>query len=140
MAAEDERKAGETSTAREDGEIAAEREGEPDFTKKHPLECKWTLWFDNPKGGGQKQSTWGQTLRAVYTFDTVEDFWWCAPVAELCLPVHALGSTHTWRRCATSVKCVSFKCVGSLSVHLVFLQYICKAMSRRASCVSPMRL
>ena len=29
------------------------------------------------RAGGQKQSTWGQTLRAVYTFDTVEDFWWC---------------------------------------------------------------
>jgi hypothetical protein len=52
-----------------------ERNGEPDFTKKHPLEYKWTLWFDNPKGS-QKPSTWGQTLRAVYTFDTVEDFWW----------------------------------------------------------------
>ena len=49
--------------------------GEPDFSKKHPLETKWTLWFDNPNGK-QKQATWGQTLRAVYTFDTVEDFWW----------------------------------------------------------------
>jgi translation initiation factor 4E len=47
------------------------------LSRKHPLEYKWTLWFDNPKGS-QKQSTWGQTLRAVYTFDTVEDFWWCA--------------------------------------------------------------
>ena len=85
MAAGEERKESEASTAtREDGEVAAERDGEPDFAKKHPLEYKWTLWFDNPKGGGggQKQSTWGQTLRAVYTFDTVEDFWWCA---VLCL-------------------------------------------------------
>lgn len=49
--------------------------GEPDFSKKHPLETKWTLWFDNPNGK-LKQSQWGQTLRAVYTFDTVEDFWW----------------------------------------------------------------
>lgn len=49
--------------------------GEPDFSKKHALETKWTLWFDNPNGK-QKQATWGQTLRAVYTFDTVEDFWW----------------------------------------------------------------
>ena len=22
------------------------------------------------------QAAWGQTLRAVYTFQTVEDFWW----------------------------------------------------------------
>mmetsp|Transcript_24240 Transcript_24240/g.76270 ORF Transcript_24240/g.76270 Transcript_24240/m.76270 type:complete len:182 (+) Transcript_24240:80-625(+) len=50
---------------------------EPDFSKKHPLEHAWTLWFDNPNGRS-KQSTWGQTLRTVYTFSTVEDFWWCA--------------------------------------------------------------
>ena len=46
----------------------------PDFTQKHPLEHTWTLWFDNPNGR-QKQATWGQTLRSVYTFNTVEDFW-----------------------------------------------------------------
>ncbi|KAG1674388.1 hypothetical protein FOA52_012914 [Chlamydomonas sp. UWO 241] len=40
----------------------------------HPLEHKWTLWFDNPT---TKQTThkYGQSLRSVYTFDTVEDFW-----------------------------------------------------------------
>ena len=47
----------------------------PDFSKKHPLEHRWTLWFDNPqmkqKGGG-----WGTSLRNIYTFGTVEDFWW----------------------------------------------------------------
>lgn len=48
--------------------------GEPDFSKKHPLEHRWTLWYDNPL---QKQTTnkYGQTLRAVFSFDTVEDFW-----------------------------------------------------------------
>jgi translation initiation factor 4E len=46
----------------------------PDFSAKHPLEHTWTLWFDNPNGR-QKQATWGQTLRSVYTFNTVEDFW-----------------------------------------------------------------
>ncbi|BDA46266.1 Eukaryotic translation initiation factor 4E-1 [Coccomyxa sp. Obi] len=72
--AEDDRKVAEPST-REEGEIPQqERNGEPDFSKKHDLEHKWTLWFDNPKGS-QKPSTWGQTLRAVYTFGTVEDFW-----------------------------------------------------------------
>lgn len=45
-----------------------------DFSAKHPLENSWTMWFDIPTGR-QKQSTWGQTLRSVYTFDTVEDFW-----------------------------------------------------------------
>lgn len=45
---------------------------------QHPLEHTWTLWFDNPSGR-QKQATWGQTLRQVYTFGTVEDFWWYVP-------------------------------------------------------------
>lgn len=59
-------------TGREEGEIES---GEPDFSKKHPLEHRWTLWFDNPQ---QKQTTnkYGQTLRSVFTFDSVEDFWW----------------------------------------------------------------
>lgn len=42
--------------------------------KRHPLEHRWTLWFDNPqqrgKGGG-----WGTSLRSMHTFGTVEDFW-----------------------------------------------------------------
>jgi translation initiation factor 4E len=42
--------------------------------KKHPLEHPWTFWFDNPNGK-QKQATWGSSIRAVYTFSTVEDFW-----------------------------------------------------------------
>ena len=42
---------------------------------KHPLENSWTLWFDNPQ---QKQTTskFGETLRPVFTFQSVEDFWW----------------------------------------------------------------
>ncbi|XP_038992301.1 eukaryotic translation initiation factor-like isoform X1 [Hibiscus syriacus] len=40
----------------------------------HKLERKWAFWFDNqskPKQG----AAWGITLRKVYTFDTVEEFW-----------------------------------------------------------------
>ncbi|XP_012828606.1 PREDICTED: eukaryotic translation initiation factor isoform 4E-2-like [Erythranthe guttata] len=40
----------------------------------HRLERKWSFWFDNqskPKQG----ATWGASLRKVYTFDTVEEFW-----------------------------------------------------------------
>jgi translation initiation factor 4E len=55
---------------REEGELAG-----PDFSKKHQLETKWTLWFDNPQTK-QTLNKYGQTLRSVYTFDTVEDFWW----------------------------------------------------------------
>eukprot|EP00798_Chlamydomonas_sp_ICE-L_P028114 gene28114-31227_t len=46
----------------------------PDYSKKHKLEQKWTLWFDNPQTK-QTLNKYGQTLRSVLTFDTVEDFW-----------------------------------------------------------------
>ena len=51
--------------------------------------------------GSQKASTWGQTLRAVYTFDTVEDFWWCvlAPLSFAAWPVvcaHKCDKTPCW--------------------------------------------
>lgn len=74
--AEDKKAADESSSPRvEDGEIpSAQNETEPDFSKKHPLEHRWTLWFDNPSGK-QTLNKYGQTLRSVYTFDTVEDFW-----------------------------------------------------------------
>lgn len=54
---------------------AAERNGDPDFSKKHPLEYSWTLWFDAGSAGKAKANSWGSSLRAVYTFSTVEDFW-----------------------------------------------------------------
>jgi translation initiation factor 4E len=59
----------------EEGEVSPAKEIEPDFSRKHPLEHRWTLWFDNPSGK-QTLSKFGQGLRAVYSFDSVEDFWW----------------------------------------------------------------
>lgn len=46
----------------------------PATDDKHPLETKWTLWFDNPEGK-QHPAQWGKTLRPVYTFGSVEEFW-----------------------------------------------------------------
>ncbi|XP_059274727.1 eukaryotic translation initiation factor 4E-1 [Lycium ferocissimum] len=43
-------------------------------TKKHPLEHSWTFWFDNPMAKS-RQVAWGISLRKIYTFSTVEDFW-----------------------------------------------------------------
>eukprot|EP00245_Coleochaete_scutata_P001074 TRINITY_DN1130_c0_g1_i1.p1 TRINITY_DN1130_c0_g1~~TRINITY_DN1130_c0_g1_i1.p1 ORF type:complete len:220 (+),score=46.70 TRINITY_DN1130_c0_g1_i1:143-802(+) len=66
-----------TDAEREEGEITPEKDPGPsssaETVSKHPLEHHWTLWFDNPaaKKGGQ----WGSSLRPVYTFGTVEDFW-----------------------------------------------------------------
>ncbi|TKY71917.1 Eukaryotic translation initiation factor 4E-1 [Spatholobus suberectus] len=40
----------------------------------HPLENSWTFWFDNPFAKS-KQAAWGSSIRPVYTFATVEEFW-----------------------------------------------------------------
>lgn len=56
-------------------EVASGAEdGGPDFNVKHKLEHRWTLWFDNPQTK-QSLNKFGQSLRSVLTFDTVEDFW-----------------------------------------------------------------
>ncbi|CAN7031511.1 hypothetical protein BRARA_H00906 [Brassica rapa] len=63
----------------EEGEIAG-GEGDGDESSKsavpqsHPLEHSWTFWFDNPSVK-LKQATWGSSLRSVFTFSTVEEFW-----------------------------------------------------------------
>jgi len=45
-----------------------------DFRVKHPLQDSWSWWFDNPKRK-TTQTSWGDNLRKIYTFGTVEDFW-----------------------------------------------------------------
>jgi len=44
------------------------------FQAKHPLQNRWTWWYDNP-GKKTSQSSWGEFLKQIITFDTVEDFW-----------------------------------------------------------------
>ncbi|CAL0303176.1 unnamed protein product [Lupinus luteus] len=47
---------------------------EPETGSKNKLERRWTFWLDNqskPKQG----AAWGSSLRTVYTFDTVQEFW-----------------------------------------------------------------
>ena len=40
----------------------------------HPLEHSWTFWFDNPSAKS-KQAAWGSSMRPIYTFSNVEEFW-----------------------------------------------------------------
>jgi len=47
----------------------------PEVQIKHPLQNRWTLWFDAPANGKATQSSWADQLKKVVTFDTVEDFW-----------------------------------------------------------------
>nr|APC26088.1 eIF4E1a [Nicotiana tabacum]QNT12786.1 eukaryotic translation initiation factor 4E1-S [Nicotiana tabacum]UVX95297.1 eukaryotic translation initiation factor 4E1-S [Nicotiana tabacum] len=63
----------------EEGEIVDESDDTASYLgkeikPKHPLENSWTFWFDNPMAKS-RQAAWGSSLRELYTFSTVEDFW-----------------------------------------------------------------
>ncbi|XP_047313486.1 eukaryotic translation initiation factor-like [Impatiens glandulifera] len=54
--------------------VAEQVDSTPATKQTHHLERKWAFWLDNqskPKQG----AAWGTSLRKVYTFDTVEEFW-----------------------------------------------------------------
>ncbi|RPA83943.1 eukaryotic translation initiation factor 4E [Ascobolus immersus RN42] len=44
------------------------------FSVKHPLMNKWTLWFTKPPSG-KGENNWADSLKEVVTFDSVEEFW-----------------------------------------------------------------
>jgi len=44
------------------------------LTVKHPLQNRWALWYDCP-GKKTNMSSWGDYLKKITSFDTVEDFW-----------------------------------------------------------------
>ena len=56
----------------------------PDFNKKHPLERRWTLWYDSK--AKKSQASWTEALKPVCTVSTVEEFWWCAPCLRIPKP------------------------------------------------------
>ncbi|KAL3507571.1 hypothetical protein ACH5RR_032953 [Cinchona calisaya] len=41
----------------------------------HNLERKWSFWCDNQSKPKQEGAAWGSSLRKLFTFDTVEEFW-----------------------------------------------------------------
>jgi len=56
---------------------AAVQEAEPPAAGNrgpHKLERKWTFWFDNQSKPNQG-AAWGSSMKKVYSFDTVEEFW-----------------------------------------------------------------
>ncbi|XP_020590279.1 eukaryotic translation initiation factor 4E-1-like isoform X1 [Phalaenopsis equestris] len=61
----------------EEGEILNDESHEGSSAAKiqfHPLQHSWTFWFDNPSAKS-KQAAWGNSIRPIHTFDSVEDFW-----------------------------------------------------------------
>jgi len=42
----------------------------------HPLKYSWTLWYDAQLSGGKRPGgAWGENIKQVFSFSTVEDFW-----------------------------------------------------------------
>lgn len=63
--------------AAEGGEVAGDNDTASTAIVRHPthpLENSWTFWFDNPSGKS-KQAAWGSSIRPIYTFSTIEEFW-----------------------------------------------------------------
>ncbi|PKI69075.1 hypothetical protein CRG98_010544 [Punica granatum] len=56
---------GEVDSAESKGAVA---------NQPHPLEHSWTFWFDSGSSK-TKQAEWGASMRPIYTFSTVEEFW-----------------------------------------------------------------
>lgn len=44
-----------------------------EFTAKHPLNNKWTLWYTKPQVA--RNENWHDLLKPVITFSSVEEFW-----------------------------------------------------------------
>lgn len=44
-----------------------------EFTVKHPLNNKWTLWYTKPQTA--RTENWHDLLKPVITFSSVEEFW-----------------------------------------------------------------
>ncbi|XP_021866478.1 eukaryotic translation initiation factor 4E-1 [Spinacia oleracea] len=55
----------------EGGDVAVAK---PSKSVSHPLENSWTFWFDNPSAKS-KAAAWGSSIRPIYTFSNVEEFW-----------------------------------------------------------------
>jgi translation initiation factor 4E len=75
----EEEKSGGGEKAEDDGYSVPETPGKAEAADvepaaKHPLQNRWTLWYDPPMRYGANVS-WEQNLKKIVTFDTVEDFW-----------------------------------------------------------------
>lgn len=48
-------------------------ENKEEFSVKHPLNSKWTLWYTKPPV--DPKESWADLLKPVVSFNTVEEFW-----------------------------------------------------------------
>jgi hypothetical protein len=108
-------------------------EGEIPRAPKHRLEHSWTLSFDiSTSTAKSKQKNWGSSLRHIYTFSTIEDFWRSArnkklsPFYVSSFAVHVLRPSHL---CLFSFACIQFSTIEILlrieiALTLLFLPYV----------------
>ena len=67
---------GDATTGGKSGENVTVFHDPQNFTVKHPLAHRWTLWYTKPPLPGQRGAdSWADNLKEVITFDSVEEFW-----------------------------------------------------------------
>lgn len=54
-------------------ELSINSDNVAEFSEKHPLNCRWTLWYTKPQV--DENETWNDLLKPVITFSSVEEFW-----------------------------------------------------------------
>ena len=47
----------------------------PTSPQQHPLQYRWTMWFNSPQKKVSSSGAWTSNVRQVMTFGTVEEFW-----------------------------------------------------------------
>ncbi|XP_076942215.1 eukaryotic translation initiation factor-like [Bidens hawaiensis] len=62
----------------------------------HKLEREWTFWFENKSKPNKQGAAWGNNLRKVYTFQTVEEFWCIPSLVSLIQLAIFNGNTLLW--------------------------------------------
>ncbi|VEU23496.1 DEKNAAC104507 [Brettanomyces naardenensis] len=67
-----EEKSEETTEEKEKKDVTI-LENKEEFTVKHPLNSKWTLWYTKP--AVDSSESWADLLKPIVSFDTVEEFW-----------------------------------------------------------------
>ncbi|KYQ92672.1 eukaryotic translation initiation factor 4E [Tieghemostelium lacteum] len=63
-----------SNTETQDTEDTEEQTELNDNLIKHPLQNRWSLWYDY-RGGKIDKDNWADSLKRIISFDTVEDFW-----------------------------------------------------------------
>jgi len=63
--------------ARENDEVSSQivKSLPYDPNESHPLLHEWTLWYDSELSGGKRPTSWGENIKEIHVFSSIEDFW-----------------------------------------------------------------